>query len=40
MPKQICDLCKDKPARYGMENKVNGNKIKVCISCYKEIWGK
>jgi len=37
--KKKCDLCEEKPARILMQNKLNGNKLKVCEGCHKEVWG-
>ena len=38
--KLICELCEEKPAKYIMSNQVNGDKMKVCCCCYKELWGR
>ncbi|WP_157259474.1 hypothetical protein [Paenibacillus sp. OSY-SE] len=40
MSRATCELCKEKPAVYGMKNRMNGNKLAVCCCCYTEVWGK
>jgi protein-arginine kinase activator protein McsA len=33
-----CQLCEVNKAKLIMRNRVNGNEMKVCEGCYKEIW--
>lgn len=37
--KEKCELCEEERAALVMTNQVNGNKLNVCVSCHKEIWG-
>ncbi len=36
----LCDLCEKERAIYVMGNKINGNKLNVCKTCYRLTWGK
>lgn len=33
-----CQLCEVNKAKLIMRNRVNGNEMKVCKGCYKQIW--
>ena len=34
----LCDLCGKKRAVAVMQNKLNGNKLNVCVDCYNSVW--
>jgi ribosome-binding protein aMBF1 (putative translation factor) len=36
----LCDLCNKERAVAIMENKLNGNKLQICKTCYKEFFEK
>jgi protein-arginine kinase activator protein McsA len=36
----LCELCERRRAKYVMKNVRNGNKLNVCETCYRQIWGK
>ena len=38
--RQLCDLCERRRAKFVMKNRHNGNKLNVCETCYRQIWGK
>lgn len=37
--RKLCDLCHKVRAEVVMKNRVNGNELRVCRRCHKEVWG-